>query len=99
MGDLKATEFSNPMYETIKTNETSTTENDPTPFETTSPDKQQDKKSAIGSMVSSLSSMMIKVKSNTKDNRDPTRQNSLNPSSVDTGKDTQNLVEEDKSEC
>ena len=98
LGDLKTTEFSNPMYETIKTTETSTTseKDDPTKIYEI-PDKQQpnDSKQTEKSdkkFFSSLSSIIGRTNVQI-------RQGSLNPTSVDTGKDTQQLVEEDKSEC
>lgn len=97
LGDLKTTEFSNPMYETIKTNETSTTtgKDDTSSAIYEVPDKQNDKQEKNDKkFFSSLTSMIGRNPV-----RDPIRQGSLNPTSVDTGKDTQQLVEEDKSEC
>ncbi|KAK4336780.1 hypothetical protein RND71_043988 [Anisodus tanguticus] len=97
LGDLKTSDFSNPMYETIKTNETNSSKEETASAIYEVPEKsldeKSDKKSTIGSMVSSFSSII------TRNNlRDPSKLGSLNPSSVDTGKDTQQLVEEDKSE-
>lgn len=80
------------MYETIKTTEASTTTKDESAYEAdTKPESNKSDKK----FFSSLSSMIGR----TNLVRDPIRQGSLNPTSVDTGKDTQQLVEEDKSEC
>lgn len=89
------------MYETIKTNETSTTSGkDDSSAIYEVPDKQaageKPEKSGDKKFFSSLTSIIGRGASAV---RDPIRQGSLNPSSVDSGKDTQQLVFEDKSEC
>lgn len=97
LGDLKTTEFSNPMYETIKTTESTATGKDDSSAIYEVPDKQATNEKPEKSdkkFFSSLTSIIGRGGV-----RDPIRQGSLNPSSVDSGKDTQQLVEEDKSEC
>jgi low density lipoprotein-related protein 2 len=106
MGDLKTGEFANPMYEAIRHNETNTAKEEqasaiydlPDNFdaEKSSDALNSNKKSALGSAVLSLSSIIHR---GTSGNSPFGRQAALNPSSIDTGKDTQQLVEEDKSEC
>lgn len=108
MGDLKNGEFANPMYEAIRHNETNRAKEEqaasaiydlPENFDLQkAPDSGNgtSKKSALGSAVLSLSSIIHRGTAATAAFG---RQASLNPSSIDTGKDTQQLVEEDKSEC
>lgn len=110
MGNLKGGEFSNPMYEEISHNAANKAKEeassaiyevpDTTSFaEKPSQPEQQgngnNKKSSIGSAVLSLSSIIHRGAASAGFGR----QAALDPSMVDTGKDTQQLVEEDKFEC
>ena len=108
MGDLKGGEFSNPMYEEISHNAANKAKEeassaiyevpDTTSFsEPASNNKpaESGKKSSIGSAVLSLSSIIHRGAASAGFGR----QAALDPSQVDTGKDTQQLVEEDKFEC
>ncbi|RWS20425.1 low density lipid receptor-related protein-like protein, partial [Leptotrombidium deliense] len=106
LGDMKQTDFSNPMYEALG----NTDSNKDAGIGDIKgggfyevPDEVIDKKilkdnsyekSPVGSAVLPPSSVVHRSSPPIQ-----LRQTALNPTSIDTDKDTQQLVEEDKSEC
>lgn len=103
----KPTDFSNPMYDAIGNADTTTVADDTGKgglYEVPGDvfDKKYDKNcyegsnkpASVGSAVLHPSMVLHRSSPHV-----PLRQTALDPTTVDTDKDTQNLVEEDKSEC
>jgi low density lipoprotein-related protein 2 len=101
LGEFKpTTDFSNPMYEALDANGQPLPEK-PSGANGTALDAasfplpvEMDKKLEQGSAVLSPSAVVHRSSPQVQ-----VRQFTLNPTSIDTDKDTQQLVEEDKSEC
>lgn len=105
LGDMKTTDFSNPMYEALGNGEgNKETANSKQIGLYEIADEILDRKvhneehvfktPSKGSAILSPSSIVHRSSPQVQ-----IRQTALNPTSVDTDKDTQKLVEEDKSEC
>lgn len=102
LGDLKSTDFTNPMYDAIGNSESNDLASKSSAIYEI-PEDLIDKKlgkgesfyetPSIGSAVLSPSSIVHRLSPQVQ-----IRQTALNPTSADTDKDTQHLVEEDKSE-
>lgn len=104
----KPTDFSNPMYDALGNTETPAVAGEPAKgglYEVPGDvfDKKYDKNCfepasnkavSVGSAVLHPSMVLHRSSPHV-----PLRQTALDPTTVDTDKDTQNLVEEDKSEC
>lgn len=112
MGDIKSTDFANPMYEELENNRPEDSVKKLTNDTISSnaglyevPDDLYNKKVPIdvtNNYDKNLSGSAVLPPSSVIHRSSPTvqiRQVALNPTSVDTDKDTQFLVEEDKSEC
>lgn len=112
LGDLKPTDFTNPMYDALGNMENSDESRKKLDEETVPsnaglyevPDEVYDKKVPLDSnnFDKSLTGSAVLPPSSVVHRSSPQvqiRQIALNPTSVDTDKDTQYLVEEDKSEC
>ena len=112
LGEMKATDFSNPMYDAISTadlsngsnnanskksldnNGTNSLQHDTGELFEKGSHPLEENYNKFGSAILSPSSAIHKSSPQIQ-----IRQTTLNPNSVDTDKDTANLVEEDKSEC
>lgn len=111
MGDIKSTDFANPMYEELENNKgddnvkklsNDTISSNAGLYEV--PDELYSKKLSIdpNNYEKALTGSAVLPPSSVIHRSSPQvqiRQVALNPTSVDTDKDTQYLVEEDKSEC